>query len=230
MLEQLRTFLSPQVYPILMALAITVLALVLVSNMRRIVTLLLQRSTPHWVDRVTLLLQAGVLVGELAFMLYLIASNWLVALLASLVVALVAASLLPGNPISARVALLRFHGLRYDQVGVWVTSALRYLRARLQTLIQTLGRLGKRGVAHTARIGSTIQAVPMIASRLPAGNVAVMPTATDVNEKPARVEQARPLMPPGQTFKAPLGKTAPLVKRPALGKRSSKSLLYKKLY
>ena len=91
-------------YPILIVLAITELALVLVSTMPRRVTLLLRRITPRWVDRVTFLLQVAVLVGELAFMISFIAPGWLVVLLASLV-----AALFPGNPISDSAVLWSAH-------------------------------------------------------------------------------------------------------------------------
>ena len=101
--ENLQTFFSPQVYPIIMALAVIVLALVLVRIMRRVVTLLLKLIAPHWIDRVTLLLQVVVLVGELVFIISFIAPGWLVIFLASLLFALVTAALFPGNPISNKV-------------------------------------------------------------------------------------------------------------------------------
>ena len=67
MLERLRTLFSPQVYPIVMTLAVIVLAIILVSIMRRMVTLALRRVAPHRIDKVTILLQVAVLVGAIFY-------------------------------------------------------------------------------------------------------------------------------------------------------------------
>ncbi len=123
MLENLQTFFSAQMYPIVIALAVIALAFVLVSIMRRAVTLLLGPIAPHWIDRVTILLQAAVLVGELALIVNFIKPGLSVLWPASLLLALVAAALLPGNPISDSVAFLRIRGLGYYRVGDRVTIA-----------------------------------------------------------------------------------------------------------
>jgi len=202
MLEKLQTLFSPSVYPIVMALAVTVLALVLVSIMRRVVTLLLQRSAPHWVDRVTLLLQAAVLVGELAFIISFIAPSWLVVFLVSLLFALVAAALFPGNPISDKV------------IAVWP----------LRTLLQTPQGQVRLHNSSVASVPILVHADPqeMLSATVNRGTVESSDSGVAWGTR--RTELSKPPIPHSASSIPHSVYIAPLVKRPALGKRSIKSL------
>ncbi len=247
MLERLQTFFSPQVYPIVVTIVVIGLAIILVSMMRRMVTLALRHIAPRWIDRTTILLQVAVLVGELAIIVSFIAPGWLVVLLAGLTLALVAAALFPGNPISDSVAFLRIRGLRYYRVGDWVTVAgdrygyvvaIRPRSTLLQTPTQEQVRLynsfvvGAPIIVHpdpqgilraTVNRGPVLNRVRTAASSLPISNAAVTPQVNQV-EAASFTGQVLPVVPPSYVVQAPIGQIARLVKRPMLGKKSIKSL------
>lgn len=209
-----------------MIFAVILLALVLVSLMRRIVTLLFQRSTPQQIDRVTPLLQVMVLVGELAFVIRFIAPGWAVVLLTSFVSSLAMIALLPGNPISDSVAFLRIRGLRYYRPGDWITVAdhqygcvvaIRPLYTLLLTPTQGQLRLRNSLVVGVPIVVHRDQTPPTVDDSL-----LVTPSTGVINVDKAEVLSIGSAV---RMLEPPLGRTAPLVKRPVLGKISVKLLL-----
>lgn len=235
MLETVRAFFSPETYPIGITLAVIVLAFVLVSNMRGVVTLLLQRLAPDWIARVTLLLQAAVLVGELALIVSFIASGWLAAWLAILLLlALLAAmALSPGNPLSDRAMLWRKRGLAAYRAGNWEARPREQARRvvarvgkqgaqvidlqRLRTLPQTLQsqvQLRKSRAKDTSGDASTAQ---QRLSSTPIALASVSAVDADAGRDGQRREAPR-------WIAAHYASIEPLRKRPTLGKKSVKAL------
>lgn len=107
MSELLQPLLSASGSAIAITLATLALAAVLIGIMHSIVTLFLGRLAPSWVNKVALLLQAAVIVGELAIISRFFAPGWSVVTVAVLLLALTVAALFSGHLLRARLLALR---------------------------------------------------------------------------------------------------------------------------
>lgn len=251
MVELLTESLSPQMVPVAITIAAIVLAFVLISIMRRVVMLLLGRLAPGWVDKVTMLLQIAVLVGEFAIIgSFFVPNEWKgwLAEGAILLFMLVSGFFLAGNSIRNGVAALRIRGFRYYRVGDWVTVANNVqglviaiqpfntlVRTPKQELIAVQNRLVIGAPIHVHRSQQEIAALTAIAHNYRTTIVSDEQTPVVQGDQPENsqvllstdtVEGTVQVASTSQLLHATLPlPTALLTRRPVLGKKSITPLI-----
>lgn len=195
-------------HPPLLTLVVLGLALLLLPAIHALVTLLLRRGAPSWVDGVSLLLQLGLLIGAGVLIVRYIDPGVVVVWPALLGLTLLAAACVPGNLISDGIAFLRIRGLHHCRVGDWVRLAGGQTGS-----VMTIGLLSTLVQAPTGELvrmgNSRVLGKAIVLRNSPAGSVA----PAGLSDVEAGSGQAG--VGPGQARPLP-----PLGKRPPLGARS----------
>ena len=206
---------STSLDPTLLTLVVIGLALLLVTLIYALVALLLRRIAPNWIGFIVIPLQLGALIGTVRLIVETIDPGITVVWPALVCLIVVAAAIVPGNLISDGIAFLRIRTLTYYRVGDKVTLAGKQ-SGRVTAIYPFSTMLRTREHERLRMSNSRVVMSSIVVHR----RRAAADLFPDTSSAMARRQAINVL----QRRSAPLPQ---LNKRPALGARSTRSLVRK---
>lgn len=211
--ELFQNLLETSIDPPILALMLVGVGLLLVSLARGIVTLLLRRMAPNWVEWVSAVVQLGLLAGQMLLIADWVAPNSDLLWQTILGLTLIAAAIVPGNPISDGVGFVRIRGLGYFSVGDWVTLANEQTgRVTAIYPFSTMVRTRERGRVRISN--SKVVAAPIVLHRSQAATENALAAGSANRPFPKKF--------PTGVLRHGEAPSSPLRKRPPMGSQSTK--------